>query len=1323
MHIKIPTTYGTLFFLFCVFVSWAQQPFGITTSIGNTSSITICEGDSVTFIIDQSNSASFDYEFIRIRNGVTQIVEHNQALTNVFTLPGTYNGQYWELEDGDIYYGEINEYDPQPSIRIPTDQITVRVLSSSGSTTIDGGVIEQANRFVCSINPGITLTVSGTTSGTSFFYQWEKSTNGGMSFTEIASATAEFYFSGLITQTTFLRRRVQANQSSGTCVKYSSVFTNTFSDLDPGSLNTSLNQSICYNTLPGTLGLASIPATVSTGTLSYQWERNTGLGWVDVVNAISATYTPPPLTLTTSFRRKAINATQGRQCETLTNSITIIVEEELIGGSLLGSSEICLNNTPVPLILNVTSSRTGVNYQWQSSPDGNNNNFSDLTGVNSLTLDFTLLPALTPLSTTYYRVKVETVSPTVCEMFSSVASITVYPEMITFTTSAQNGVYCSGEIVTLFASSLNNIEFEYRIDGATVSQTRATSYVLPPLTGTHTLTLVALSNVLNCREEIDITIVENNVLGGTVEGDQYICYSGRGVIPNPITTLTPATVQNGVDIALVASATYQWEFTINNGLNWNPVLNLGNQANYQPGGLFFTTSFRRKATNTINGEECFDYSNEVTLEVLPDFEGGIPTVPVHVLCMGDIPPTLTVTNSTQHPDVVYQWEESTDNGMNWTNIIGENQLSYTPVSIVSSTLYRVQVYSSVSSTTCFAVSDPHAVFVFEVDPGNLDISQRRSIGYNTAPGLIGNGSSGNSASTTLGSVTYSWEQSTDGGMNWTAIPSSNSEDYTPPSFIMDTQFRRVASATNSGTVCSDVSNVISFQISDPLPGGVAVNQEICTGSLPNDLELVGASNGTNISYQWEISNDGSSYTPISNTTTQLTFTYTTTWNPVSPITYYRVQLTESLSGSTFRSGSASITIYDFNLSLSSSALTNTFCPGDTVSFTATGADSYEFYIDGNLVRPRSTTSTFSTILMSNTTARVLGFSASCSKTIDINLIANSVYGGVIGGPVEVCHGSTVSLTSIVSGTVMGSSVSSGNGSYQWQRSSDNMNWIDILGAQNSFYTVSSLIESTYFRRNSLNTLNSIYCEDLSNVINVQVNPFIQKQAGTVLNQTQCDGQVIDPILFSHGGGATGISVTGLPDGILHSITGNSIIISGVLNVNNTQTQVYAFTVTAGGNLCTSTDSISGSITVIAKPQINSSFIQSNDVTDVSCNGGLDGAIQIPELSPQFDQRIVGKLNHVQQQDELKLVYAPALSDVYTIEIDGIAYEHTVIPVYFLGPTQSESQVASALLNEINNATGNRLANVTASLQNSTTLLLQAKVPGRSFHRKQFACVD
>ena len=141
MHIKIPTTYGTLFFLFCVFVSWAQQPFGITTSIGNTSSITICEGDSVTFIIDQSNSASFDYEFIRIRNGVTQIVEHNQALTNVFTLPGTYNGQYWELEDGDIYYGEINEYDPQPSIRIPTDQITVRVLSSSGSTTIDGGVI------------------------------------------------------------------------------------------------------------------------------------------------------------------------------------------------------------------------------------------------------------------------------------------------------------------------------------------------------------------------------------------------------------------------------------------------------------------------------------------------------------------------------------------------------------------------------------------------------------------------------------------------------------------------------------------------------------------------------------------------------------------------------------------------------------------------------------------------------------------------------------------------------------------------------------------------------------------------------------------------------------------------------------------------------------------------------------------------------------------------------------------------------------------------------------------------------------------------------
>ena len=104
MHLYRTITCVTVLFLFCFLASWAQQPFGITTSVGNSVAITICDGDTVTFTLEQSSSPAFDYEFIRIRNGITTIIEHNQALTNAFTLPGTYNGTYWEINDLTYFY-------------------------------------------------------------------------------------------------------------------------------------------------------------------------------------------------------------------------------------------------------------------------------------------------------------------------------------------------------------------------------------------------------------------------------------------------------------------------------------------------------------------------------------------------------------------------------------------------------------------------------------------------------------------------------------------------------------------------------------------------------------------------------------------------------------------------------------------------------------------------------------------------------------------------------------------------------------------------------------------------------------------------------------------------------------------------------------------------------------------------------------------------------------------------------------------------------------------------------------------------------------------
>ncbi len=60
--------------------------------------------------------------------------------------------------------------------------------------------------------------------------------------------------------------------------------------------------------------------------------------------------------------------------------------------------------------------------------------------------------------------------------------------------------------------------------------------------------------------------------------------------------------------------------------------------------------------------------------------------------------------------------------------------------------------------------------------------------------------------------------------------------------------------------------------------------------------------------------------------------------------------------------------------------------------------------------------------------------------------------------------------------------------YQWQKSEDNLNWIDIDGATARTYTPTpTLFQTTYFRRLSTSTLNNVACEEVSdNIITINV---------------------------------------------------------------------------------------------------------------------------------------------------------------------------------------------------------------------------------------------
>ena len=213
----------------------------------------------------------------------------------------------------------------------------------------------------------------------------------------------------------------------------------------------------------------------------------------------------------------------------------------------------------------------------------------------------------------------------------------------------------------------------------------------------------------------------------------------------------------------------------------------------------------------------------------------------------------------------------------------------------------------------------------------------------------------------------------------------------------------------------------------------------------------------------------------------------------------------------------------------------------------------------------------------------------------------------------------------------------------------------------------------------------------------------------------CDGNEITPIQYTFGGGATRVVFTGLPTGVIPVLTAsNTYTISGKVNVGIVETTSYRYTATTAGESCNPQAILQGTIEVNPKPKIDAAYIKENDIKPVSCHGGNDGAITIPLDSPGFDLRIKGGLHHIAQVDHVRLEHNPNVSDVFTIEINKIEYQHAVIPVSVGGPPQTIVQVSQALVDKINNATGNEASAVVATLNASQTIVLTAKEAGTPF---------
>ena len=672
----------------------------------------------------------------------------------------------------------------------------------------------SGNETIC--YGGVPLNISNyapASGGTPpYIYSWELSVDGGNTWSNVGVSTVSYTPpSGLIITTQY-RRKVTDNAYA---FAYSNLAIKTVTAALSGGIISGY-QVLCYNNDASTI-TSSTDAAGGIGSFSYQWQKSEYGGsswgsWNDISGATSTTYDPSLLTISTKYRRKALN---NGGCGTVySNEITKTVRMNVLGGSISGDQTLCYNaDASVISSASLASGGTeSFSYQWQKAEHsgGSWGSWSDISGATSSSYDPPNLVITTKYrrrandnggcGTTYTNEITKTVrlnvlggsvsgDQTLC--YNENASVISSASMASGGTESFSYQWLKAELNGGSWSSWSSIP------GATSS-----SYDPPNLTITTKYTRVAGDNG-GCgtaySEEI-VKTVRLNVLAGSITGDQTLCYN------------TDASVISSASLASggTESFSYQWQKAEYSGGSWSwSDISGATSSAYDPSNLIITTKYRRRAND--NGGCGVVYSNEVTKTIRPNVLGGSISGD-QTLCYNADASVISSASlaSGGTESFNYQWQKAEYSGSNWgswSDISGATSNAFDPANLTITTKYR-RVVTDLGGCGVVNSNEITKTVFPSISAGS--ISGDQTLTYNEEAALI---SSINPSSGGSGVLAYHWQKSELSGSSWSSwssISGASSQDYEPPRMTIATRFRRGVTDTNGCGV--EYSDYVTIQI-------------------------------------------------------------------------------------------------------------------------------------------------------------------------------------------------------------------------------------------------------------------------------------------------------------------------------------------------------------------------------------------------------------------------------------------------------------------------------------------------------------------------------
>jgi gliding motility-associated-like protein len=667
--------------------------------------------------------------------------------------------------------------------------------------SIGGSVAPSAT--VCSGANGGTLTLSGKTGTVQY---WEFSTDGGVTWTNIANTTTSQAYSNITTTT-----RYRANVKSGACTSANSnaaIIT-----VNPATVGGSISPAattVCSGSNSGTLTLSG-----QTGSI-IRWESSTdgGTTWANITNTtVTQNYTN--LTTTTMYRVRV----QSSPCSVIYSATaTVTVSPSSTGGAVTSSATVCSGSNSGTLTL---AGHSGSILNWESSTDGG----VTWSPIANTTTSQTYTNLIT---TTRYRAVVQNGS---CTASPSTAAIITVDAVSVGGALASDATVCASSnsgAINLSGQTGTVQNWQSSTDGGTTWNTIAnTTTVLNylNLTGSTLYRTTVKNGVCSSTNSSTVTITVDPIsVGGSIASSAALC-SG---LNSGTLTLSGNT-----------GAVQSWEYSTDGGSTWVNIVN-----------TTASQAYTNISTNTIyralikSGVCSSSYSGTALLTVDPQAVGGT-TYGTATVCEGANSGSITLVG---YSSSISSWESSIDGGTTWAPVAGTSAvLNYT--NLMQSTLY----HAITSSGVC--PDDTSTITVISVDipsvGGVVSSSDTVCAGAN-AGALTLSGNTGN---------VLNWEYSIDGGTSWVLLSNTSlTQNYS--NLIQSAYYR---ASVKNGVCAADMADSVYIKVDSAVVGGsISSPAQLCVSAANGMLTLTGSVGSV---VDWESSADnGATWSGLGNTT-------------------------------------------------------------------------------------------------------------------------------------------------------------------------------------------------------------------------------------------------------------------------------------------------------------------------------------------------------------------------------------------------------------------------------------------------------------------------